>query len=187
MVRAGAAIAALGSLLSLILGVSRTTLAMARDEHLPHRLASIHPRFAAPHRDLGAVRSSGRGCCRSHRRPCSDRVLIIRRAGVLRDRQRFRVDPRSARDPGVGIGGMSAAGGLAPGEFSARRGRCDRPRRGDLRRATVPVGRYRGGQGREDVVVPDFVEEPRSVECLAQMPGDPRHREDDAATVEILA
>jgi APA family basic amino acid/polyamine antiporter len=55
MVRAGAAIAALGSLLSLILGVSRTTLAMARDEHLPHRLASIHPRFAAPHRAEIAV------------------------------------------------------------------------------------------------------------------------------------
>ncbi|MDT7792253.1 MAG: basic amino acid/polyamine antiporter, family, partial [Mycobacterium sp.] len=35
VVRAGAAVAALGSLLALILGVSRTTLAMARDHHLP--------------------------------------------------------------------------------------------------------------------------------------------------------
>ncbi|HKI43394.1 MAG TPA: APC family permease, partial [Mycobacterium sp.] len=35
VVRVGAAIAALGSLLALILGVSRTTLAMARDHHLP--------------------------------------------------------------------------------------------------------------------------------------------------------
>ncbi len=50
MVRAGAAIAALGSLLALILGVSRTTLAMARDHHLPHGLAAVHPRFAVPHR-----------------------------------------------------------------------------------------------------------------------------------------
>ena len=35
VVRVGAAVAALGSLLALILGVSRTTLAMARDRHLP--------------------------------------------------------------------------------------------------------------------------------------------------------
>ncbi|MGA5543919.1 APC family permease [Mycobacterium sp. NPDC051198] len=50
VVRAGAAVAALGSLLALILGVSRTTLAMARDHHLPHALAAVHPRFAVPHR-----------------------------------------------------------------------------------------------------------------------------------------
>ncbi|MCX4092474.1 APC family permease [Nocardia sp. alder85J] len=50
VVRAGAAVAALGSLLALILGVSRTTLAMARDRHLPHLLAAVHPRFDVPHR-----------------------------------------------------------------------------------------------------------------------------------------
>jgi APA family basic amino acid/polyamine antiporter len=50
VVRAGAAVAALGSLLALLLGVSRTTLAMARDRHLPHGLASVHPRFGVPHR-----------------------------------------------------------------------------------------------------------------------------------------
>jgi APA family basic amino acid/polyamine antiporter len=50
VVRAGAAVAALGSLLALILGVSRTTLAMARDRHLPHALAAVHPRFNSPHR-----------------------------------------------------------------------------------------------------------------------------------------
>ncbi|MGV0771910.1 APC family permease [Mycobacterium syngnathidarum] len=50
VVRAGAAVAALGSLLALILGVSRTTLAMARDRHLPHWLAAVHPRFNVPHR-----------------------------------------------------------------------------------------------------------------------------------------
>jgi basic amino acid/polyamine antiporter, APA family len=55
LVRAGAAVAALGSLLSLILGVSRTTLAMARDRHLPHALAAVHPRFAVPHRAELAV------------------------------------------------------------------------------------------------------------------------------------
>ncbi|WP_328350645.1 APC family permease [Mycobacterium sp. NBC_00419] len=49
VVRVGAAIAALGSLLSLILGVSRTTLAMARDRHLPAGLAAVHPRFGVPH------------------------------------------------------------------------------------------------------------------------------------------
>ena len=50
VVRVGASVAALGSLLSLILGVSRTGLAMARDGHLPRRLAVVHPRFAVPHR-----------------------------------------------------------------------------------------------------------------------------------------
>ena len=50
VVRAGAAVAALGSLLALILGVSRTTLAMARDRHLPHALAVVHPRFGSPYR-----------------------------------------------------------------------------------------------------------------------------------------
>jgi APA family basic amino acid/polyamine antiporter len=49
VVRVGAAVA-LGSLLSLILGISRTGLAMARDGHLPSALAAVHPRFAVPHR-----------------------------------------------------------------------------------------------------------------------------------------
>lgn len=48
-VRAGAAVAALGSLLSLILGVSRTSLAMARDGHLPATLTAVHPRYRVPH------------------------------------------------------------------------------------------------------------------------------------------
>ncbi|MGW7084524.1 APC family permease [Streptomyces sp. NPDC054871] len=55
VVRVGAAIAALGSLLALILGISRTTLAMARDRHLPHALAAVHPRFNVPHRAELAV------------------------------------------------------------------------------------------------------------------------------------
>ena len=49
VVRVGAAVAALGSLLALILGVSRTTLAMSRDGHLPRTLAKVHPRFGVPH------------------------------------------------------------------------------------------------------------------------------------------
>ncbi len=55
VVRAGAAVAALGSLLALILGVSRTTLAMARDRHLPPALAAVHPRYRVPHRAELAV------------------------------------------------------------------------------------------------------------------------------------
>jgi APA family basic amino acid/polyamine antiporter len=48
-VQVGGALAALGSLLALLLGVSRTTLAMARDRHLPHQLATVSrdvPRYA---------------------------------------------------------------------------------------------------------------------------------------------
>ncbi|MFI1422735.1 APC family permease [Streptomyces sp. NPDC020731] len=55
VVRVGAAVAALGSLLALVLGVSRTTLAMARDRHLPGALAAVHPRFRVPHRAELAV------------------------------------------------------------------------------------------------------------------------------------
>ncbi|MFJ2648652.1 APC family permease [Streptomyces sp. NPDC087420] len=55
VVRAGAAVAALGSLLALILGVSRTTLAMARDGHLPGGLSAVHTRFHVPHRAELAV------------------------------------------------------------------------------------------------------------------------------------
>lgn len=50
VVQVGATVAAVGSLLALILGVSRTTLAMARDHHLPHALTTVHPRFRVPHR-----------------------------------------------------------------------------------------------------------------------------------------
>lgn len=50
VVSVGAAVAALGSLLALQLGVSRTTLAMARDGNLPHSLAAVHPRFRVPYR-----------------------------------------------------------------------------------------------------------------------------------------
>ncbi|MFE9202507.1 APC family permease [Micromonospora sp. NPDC007230] len=49
IVRIGAAAAALGSLLALIAGVGRTTLAMARERDLPGWLAAVHPRFRVPH------------------------------------------------------------------------------------------------------------------------------------------
>jgi APA family basic amino acid/polyamine antiporter len=55
VVQIGGAIAALGSLLALILGVSRTTLAMSRDGHLPTALAAVHPRYSVPHRAELAV------------------------------------------------------------------------------------------------------------------------------------
>ncbi|MFC5061889.1 APC family permease [Actinomycetospora atypica] len=50
VVRVGGAVAAAGVLLSLLAGVARTTLAMARDRELPHVLAAIHPRSRVPHR-----------------------------------------------------------------------------------------------------------------------------------------
>lgn len=49
IVRAGAAIAALGALLALIAGVGRTTLAMARNHDLPNWLAAVHSRNRVPH------------------------------------------------------------------------------------------------------------------------------------------
>jgi APA family basic amino acid/polyamine antiporter len=58
VVQAGGAVAATGALLSLLAGVGRTTLAMARDRELPHGLAAVHPRHRVPHRAtvvVGAV------------------------------------------------------------------------------------------------------------------------------------
>ncbi|RZL84103.1 MAG: amino acid permease [Rhodococcus sp. (in: high G+C Gram-positive bacteria)] len=55
VVRVAAVVAALGSLLALILGVSRTTFAMARDGHLPRVLDAVHPRFEVPYRAELAV------------------------------------------------------------------------------------------------------------------------------------
>jgi basic amino acid/polyamine antiporter, APA family len=50
LVRAGAAIAAAGGLLSLLAGVSRTALAMARRRELPGVLDAVHPRYRTPYR-----------------------------------------------------------------------------------------------------------------------------------------
>jgi APA family basic amino acid/polyamine antiporter len=49
VVRIGAAAASLGSLLALLLGVSRMTFAIARDRYLPRVLDAVHPRFGVPH------------------------------------------------------------------------------------------------------------------------------------------
>jgi APA family basic amino acid/polyamine antiporter len=49
IVRVGAAVASLGSLLALVAGVGRTALAMARNGDLPRFLASVDPRFHVPH------------------------------------------------------------------------------------------------------------------------------------------
>jgi basic amino acid/polyamine antiporter, APA family len=49
LVRVGAAVAALGALLALIAGVSRTTLAMARHDDFPGWLAAVHDRHQVPH------------------------------------------------------------------------------------------------------------------------------------------
>jgi APA family basic amino acid/polyamine antiporter len=55
VVRAGAVLAATGSLLGLVLGVSRTTFAMARDGYLPRSLDRVHPAYRVPHRAEVAV------------------------------------------------------------------------------------------------------------------------------------
>jgi APA family basic amino acid/polyamine antiporter len=55
LVAIGAAVASLGSLLSLLLGVSRTTFAMARDRRLPPALAAVHPTRRTPYRATLAI------------------------------------------------------------------------------------------------------------------------------------
>ena len=84
VVRVGAAVAALGSLLALILGVSRTTLAMARDGHLPGALAAVHPRFQAPHRAELAVGAVVAVVAATADVRGAIGLLVVRSAGVLR-------------------------------------------------------------------------------------------------------
>ncbi len=55
VVRVGAAVASLGVLLSLVVGVSRTTFAMAAAGDMPRLFAAVHPRFHVPHRAEVAV------------------------------------------------------------------------------------------------------------------------------------
>jgi APA family basic amino acid/polyamine antiporter len=55
VVRAGAVVASLGSLLALIAGIGRTTLAMAREGDLPRWLAAVDPRRQVPHHAEVAV------------------------------------------------------------------------------------------------------------------------------------
>jgi APA family basic amino acid/polyamine antiporter len=55
LVQIGAATAALGSLLSLLLGISRTSFAMARDRNLPGLFDAVHPRYGVPQRAELAV------------------------------------------------------------------------------------------------------------------------------------
>jgi len=55
IVRAGAAIASLGVLLSLLAGISRTTFAMAENGDLPRSLGHVHPRYRVPdHAEVAA-------------------------------------------------------------------------------------------------------------------------------------
>ena len=49
LARVGAAVAALGVLLSLLAGVSRTVFAMADDGELPQRLSAVDPKRSVPH------------------------------------------------------------------------------------------------------------------------------------------
>lgn len=55
VVRAGATVAVTGVLLSLLAGVARTLLAMARRHDLPGALAAVHPVHRVPHRAELAV------------------------------------------------------------------------------------------------------------------------------------
>lgn len=55
LVRVGGTVAALGVLLSLLAGVSRTGFAMARNHELPSWLAAVHPEHKTPYRAEIAV------------------------------------------------------------------------------------------------------------------------------------
>lgn len=55
VVRIGGAVASLGTLLALVAGIGRTSLAMARNRDLPGWLAAVHPHYRTPHHAEAAV------------------------------------------------------------------------------------------------------------------------------------
>jgi APA family basic amino acid/polyamine antiporter len=116
VVRVGAALAALGSLLALVLGVSRTTLAMSRERPPPRRAPAL--RRAAPGRRPDRRRA--RGVARPAGR---DRFLVLHRPELL----------RGGADPAfVTLGRRSRSGemrgaGLQPA-VDVGAGRCWEPR-----------------------------------------------------------
>ena len=93
VVRLGAVLAVAGVLLSLIAGVSRTMLAMARRGDLPTVLAAVHPEARVPHRAPGTGGVVGDGAGRLRGPDRRDRVLQRHRAGLLRGHQRLRAHP----------------------------------------------------------------------------------------------
>jgi APA family basic amino acid/polyamine antiporter len=55
VVRVGGAVASLGTLLALIAGIGRTSMAMARNRDLPGWLAAVHPVHRTPHHAEAAI------------------------------------------------------------------------------------------------------------------------------------
>ena len=117
----------LGALLALILGVSRTVLAMARDRHLPSALAAVHPRFSVPHRAelaVGAVVAvlAGVADIRGAIGFSSFAVLVyyaIANASAFTLRSAEGAPPRVI--PVCGLAGVCAAGRRAATAVGARR------------------------------------------------------------------
>ena len=146
VVRAGGAIAALGVLLSLLVGVSRTAFAMAREGELPRWLDAVHPVHRVPHHAELAVAAAV--VARAGRRPArSDRLLELRRARLLRGDQRQRADtaggpaPVSAGDRRRRTARLPAAGRDAAAGLGARGGCRAGCRGGGLRRTVARSGR----------------------------------------------
>jgi APA family basic amino acid/polyamine antiporter len=82
VVGAGAAVAALGALLALLLGVSRTVLAMARERDLPAVLAVLSPVRSARPQDLsGGSSAVGGGAAQVPRR--AELVVSVAVIGLL--------------------------------------------------------------------------------------------------------
>ncbi len=146
VVRVGAALASLGALLALIAGIGRTSLAMARERDLPSWLAAVHPRYRVPHHAELAVAVVVGRTGPDHRPARRDRVLVVRRAALLRDRERLgvhataRAAPLAAGGERVRAGGLCRPRGHAAGDIGAHRCRRPAPRSGrPSRRAACPA------------------------------------------------
>ena len=185
VVRVGAGVAALGSLLALILGVSRTTLAMARDRHLPHALAAVHPRFGSPHRAeiaVGVVVAvvaavvDVRGAIGFS----SFAVLLYY---AIANASAWTLGRRVI--PGVGLAGCLLLAFLLPLSSVAIGAGVVLVGAVAYVVAPVAVGLDGGRQRHEDVVLADLVEQAGGLERVAQILLDPRHREHDSAACQF--
>ena len=138
--------------MSLILGVSRTGLAMARDGHLPSALAAVHPRFGVPHRAEVAVGVLVAVVAAVADVPAAIAFFVVRSTGVLRDCQCVGVDSEPVtweKDcSGGGTGRVPDSGGHPAIRRSGHRRGGGVARRGDLGDSAIAVGLHRSGQRR---------------------------------------
>ena len=144
IVRVGAGIAALGVLLNLVPGVSRTVLAMARRRELPHWFATIDERRSLPVRAEVVVTVVVIVLDRDARPPWRHRLLRRHHPHLLRDHQRRLPDAPPGPAPLAPMDRRRSASPAASPSPSC----CRSPRRSPAPPCSSPASSSVGSPGR---------------------------------------